>query len=201
MKKAHLLLFFSIITLLTLKAQTTPNTEKESVYAEEDLYEDDPYYWSHSREIGVNFTPLISKLVPFNLGQNNAGNIGLIYKKYYSKRAFRLSFGAHLVGIDDDPSPDNKFIYLGLGIERRYPISKDKKLAYTSAWEIFLNASNIAVDNAFGFKKIYGFEYHLSKRIFVSTEGALSFGINPDGDGPFLNFQLPLAIFVNVRLY
>ena len=38
------------------EGQSTPPKEKDSVYAEEDLYEDDPYYWSYTKEIGINIT-------------------------------------------------------------------------------------------------------------------------------------------------
>ena len=65
-------------------AQEKRDTSKVSVYAEEDLYVDDPYFWSYTSEIGINFTPLISQLVPFNLGENSAGDIGLKWKKYYA---------------------------------------------------------------------------------------------------------------------
>jgi hypothetical protein len=52
-----------------------------------------------------------------------------------------------------------------------------------------------------GLSKGYGFEYHFSKRIFASTEAALNFGLDLDNDIPVFEFQLPLAIFVNIRLY
>lgn len=173
-------------------------TDKTSVYSIEDAYEDDPYYWSYTKEIGINFTPLISKFVPFNLGENNVGNVGLIWKKYYSKRAFRLNFGATLSTEAFDKG--NAFGYLAIGIETRHPITKDKKIAYTSAYDVFFEAREEF--GRFGFSKVYGFEYHFGKRIFISTEAALQIGTSiEDDEGLLINFQLPTAIFVNIRLY
>lgn len=177
---------------------TFPAYAQENVYAQEDLYEDDPYFWSYTREVGVNFTPLVSKLVPFNLGQNNAGNVGLIWKKYYSQRAFRISLGAKLSDFSTDQS---NFFFLGLGLEKRFPISKDKKFSYGSGWELFVQGTESGDEDALAIRKLYGFEYHFSKRIFLSTEAALNMGLDISEGGFFFQFSLPAALFVNVRLY
>lgn len=199
MKIIPLLLLLYCCTMNQLAAQSEKNKDKEFVYAEEDQYEDDPYYWSNTKEIGINFTPLISKLVPFNLGQNDAGNIGLIYKKYYSKRAFRFSLGANIS--DNFDISGTNFFYLALGLERRFPITKDKKIAYTSSWDIFLQAKDGDDNPLFGVSKGYGFEYHFTKRVFISTEAQFKLGIGSDSGIPLLELKLPTAIFVNVRLY
>jgi hypothetical protein len=81
---------------VTISGQTESQDTTATVYAEEDLYEDDPYFWSHTKEIGLNFTPLLSKFIPFNLGKTDAGLIGLKYKKYYSERAFLVNFGSNI---------------------------------------------------------------------------------------------------------
>lgn len=198
MKKASwIMVLLSMVIISNLQAQK-PTKNKEDVYNLEDLYDDDPYYWSYTKEIGVNFTPLISKFVPFNLGENNAGLIGLKWKKYYSKRAFRINFGANINEINVD-SEENLFLYFGLGIETRHPITKDKKWAYTSSFDLFLRAAGEV--GILGLSKGYGFEYHFTKRIFISTEAALNVGLDFDQEVPIIEFQLPLAIFVNVRLY
>jgi hypothetical protein len=196
-KVSWIMVLLSMVIISNLQAQK-PTKNKEDVYNLEDLYDDDPYYWSYTKEIGVNFTPLISKFVPFNLGENNAGLIGLKWKKYYSKRAFRINFGANINEINVD-SEENLFLYFGLGIETRHPITKDKKWAYTSSFDLFLRAAGEV--GILGLSKGYGFEYHFTKRIFISTEAALNVGLDFDQEVPIIEFQLPLAIFVNVRLY
>jgi len=202
-KCCHIFLFIGLLTYSqVICAQAKPTKNKESVYNEEDLYEDDPYFWSYTREVGLNFTPLISKFVPFNLGENEAGLIGLKYKKYYSKRAFKIDFGVN-ISEDDIDNGANPFAYLGLGIETRYPISKDKKISYSSAFDLFFSAEGVDGNPILGFSKGYGLEYHFTKRIFVSTEAAFQIGRNLDefSDGLVLKFLLPTAIFVNIRLY
>lgn len=185
-----LILFLSVIGLYGQKDST--------VYSEEDLYEDDPYFWSYTKEIGINFTPLISKFIPFNLGDNNAGQIGLRYRKFYSKRAFIVNFGADLSSESFDNSVPN--FYLGLGAENRKPISKDKKITYSSGIEIFFAVDNNEEGNI-GFAKNYGLQYHFSKRIFASTDAALRIASDFEDEGISIKFELPIALFVNVRLY
>jgi hypothetical protein len=200
MKTKIITIILSFSAVLNISAQTTEDTTKVSVYAEEDLYQDDPYYWSYTKEIGVNFTPLISKLVPFNLGEKSSGNVGLLWKKYYSKRAFRIRFGANID--ESSNSFGSNFLFFSIGLEKRYPITTDKKFTYTSGWDLFFNASeeNFDDNGAIGIAKTYGFEYHFTKRLFISTEAQLSLGIG-GFEGPRLKFQIPQAIFVNVRLY
>ena len=198
MKKSLLTIAIFAIVLGIGTSQDAKTKSVPSVYAEEDEYEDDPYFWSHSKEIGINFTPLISKLIPFNLGQNDSGNIGLRWKKYYATRAFRINFGANVTS--DVLDNGNPFIYLAFGVEKRYPISKDKKLTYTSAWDLAFSVEGQEPDAFFGIAKGYGFEYHITKRIFLSTEAQMNLGIGGE-EGIKVQFQLPTAVFVNVRLY
>ena len=166
------------------------------MYAEEDLYEDDPYFWSNSREISLNVTPLVSRFVPFNLGENIASTTGLVYRKYFSTRALKVSFGARLSDILNE---ENTFLYLAFGLEKRYPLSRDKKLAYSSSWELFFEGENESATA--GVLKGYGLEYHFSKRIFLGTQAGLRMGLNFDVGGPVIDFRLPTDLFVGVRLY
>ncbi|HLO55762.1 MAG TPA: hypothetical protein VK169_15825 [Saprospiraceae bacterium] len=198
MKKPIITIIILLVYIGTVVSQESKEKVDSSVYAEEDQYEDDPYFWSYTKEIGINFTPLVSKLVPFNLGQNDSGLIGLRWKKYYSSRAFRINFGANVSG--DVIDNGNPFIYLSFGVEKRYPITKDKKLAYTSAWDLAFSVEGEEGEGFYGIAKGYGFEYHITKRIFLSTEAQMNLGVGGE-EGIKVQFQLPTAIFVNVRLY
>ncbi len=188
-----------LMVFLSGIAQSQNNIKRDSfsVYAEEDWYEDDPYFWSNSKEVGINFMPLISKLVPFNFIERPEGMVGLTYKRYYSKRAFRVAFGANLS--EQSIFGDDIFLHLSVGLERRYPITKDKKVTYTSGWEAAFMGRNEGA--TLGMSKIYGIEYHFSKRLFLSTEAFLHFGLDLDFGGPAFRFSPPTSIFVNVRLY
>jgi hypothetical protein len=188
-----LLFIFAVLTSTVLNAQ-----KDTTVYAEEDLYEDDPYFWSYTKEIGINFTPFVSKFVPFNLGENSAGPIGIKYKRYYSKRAFVINFGADISSeIINNGVP---FFFLGIGAESRKPITKDKKITYSSGLEIFLSAADEDI-GTLGIAKNYGLQYHFTKRIFLSTDAALRLGSDFESEGITIKFELPVALFVNVRLY
>lgn len=198
MKKPIITIIILLVYIGTIISQESKEKVDSSVYAEEDQYEDDPYFWSYTKEIGINFTPLVSKLVPFNLGQNDSGLIGLRWKKYYSSRAFRINFGANVSG--DVIDNGNPFIYLSFGVEKRYPITKDKKLAYTSAWDLAFSVEGEEGEGFYGIAKGYGFEYHITKRIFLSTEAQMNLGVGGE-EGIKVQFQLPTAVFVNVRLY
>ena len=198
MKKPIITIIILLVYIGTVISQESKEKVDSSVYAEEDQYEDDPYFWSYTKEIGINFTPLVSKLVPFNLGQNNSGLVGLRWKKYYSSRAFRINFGANVSG--DVIDNGNPFIYLSFGVEKRYPITKDKKLAYTSAWDLAFSVEGEEGEGFYGIAKGYGFEYHITKRIFLSTEAQMNLGVGGE-EGIKVQFQLPTAVFVNVRLY
>lgn len=177
--------------------QTEINKDSFSVYAQEDWYEDDPYFWSHTKEIGLNIMPLATQFVPFNFIPRDEGQVGLLYKRYYSKRALRFSFGANMT--EEAFENSEEFLFISLGIERRHPVTKDKKISYTSGWDAILNASEF---NSFlGMSKIYGLEYHISKRVFLSTEAALLLGLNIGFGAPVIRFRPPATVFFNVRLY
>ncbi len=185
---------------LSIQAQTDvvdpPTDKKDDPYAEEDLYEDDPYFWSYSKEIGLNVTGLASKFVPFNLGDTDAGPIGLKWKKYYATRAFRVNFGT---SINENSDLGFSSLYLSLGFEKRYPIAKSRKLTYSSGWDgvLMIDSDN---ESAFiGASKSYSIEYYFTKRLFISTEAALKIGIGDEV--PIVSFDPPVAIFLHVRLY
>lgn len=149
------------------------------------------YYWSYEKEVGLNFTPLISSLVPFNLGETSGGFSNFKFKKYGRKLAFRLN-----MGIESDPreSFEEGFALFVLGYERRRPLSK--KWTYTSGIDFGI----------FGFfdqdvnwllSPFYGFEYNFNDHFFVSAEGNIEFLFGFNGG---IRVNPPVAIFFNARI-
>lgn len=193
---AFFILFLGLV--IQLSAQDVPIIKDLTELTDAELRERSD--WSYTSEIGLNVTPLISQLVPFNLGGINSGLIGLKYRKYFDTRAFKVNFGANL-GNDDFNSEVENLLYIGLGFEKRHVL--DKKWFYTSGWELYLSGfSNAQTDDFhFGVAKNYGIEYSLNKQLYLSTEGALRLGIDTDNEGPRILFDLPVAIFLNVRIY
>jgi hypothetical protein len=187
-----------LLVFISLTAWTQqPDSVSISVYAEEDQYEDDPYFWSNTKETGLNITPLISRFVPFNLGERQPGVLGLQWKRYYSTRAFRFGFGAD-IGNDLNDQKEN-FLYLSVGLEKRHAISRDKKWTYASSWDLILQAGESEESFIAGIGKGYSIEYHFTKRLFVSTQAQLIAGT--DTSGLRILFQMPTDLYFHVRLY
>lgn len=155
-----------------------------------------PYYWSGTTEIGLNVTPLISKLVPFNLGSANAGLVALTYRRYYTERALRMDFGFNLS--DRASDQNNLFLYLSLGTERRRPLGK--KWHYTSSWDLLITAENENETGILAAGKGYGIEYHFTDRIFLGTYANWYIGLNFE-EGLEIKMNPPAAIFFNARLF
>ncbi len=149
------------------------------------------YYWSYEKEIGLNFTPLISSLVPFNLGETGGGFSTFKFKKYGRKLAFRLN-----MGIESDPRGDfdDGCALFTIGYERRRPLAQ--KWTYTSGIDFgifgfFDQDANVV------FSPFYGFEYNFNERFFVSAEGNIEFLFGINGG---IRVNPPVAIFFNARI-
>lgn len=155
-----------------------------------------PRYWSDSKEIGLNVTPLISQLIPFNLGSNEAGLIGLSYRKYYDTKALRINFGANIT--DNEINNGSPFFYLSVGTEKRYTLGK--KWYYTSGWDLLLYTENDDDGAVFAMAKTYGIDYHFTERFFLSTQAQWLIGLQVES-GLVIRMIPPAAIFFNVRLY
>jgi hypothetical protein len=159
------------------------------------------YYYSNSKEIGLNFTSLISSLVPFNIGEKQTGLVGIKTKFYGRKEALRLSFGTSL----NSNTNEFQFFHVGIGYEKRKILAK--KISYTTGWEAIVETTTqIIVNGTNNFRnsstfiaasKFYGLEYNINETFFIGTEAQLLIGI---GRGAQLKFNAPIAIFLNVRL-
>ena len=138
-------------------------SEKKTSKAEK---EKEAPYWANSKEVGLNVTPLISKLIPFNIGEKSSGLIGIKTKFYGGGDfAFRMTFGADLGNEDDG------FFHAGIGYERRRSLSK--RFSYTSGWQTVLESANESGSNTTvfaGVTKFYGLEYNINNSFFIGTE-------------------------------
>ena len=183
MKKYVILVAIFILQMTHLSAQDTLRA--------------DSIYWRGKREIGLNFTPLISSLIPFNLSTHEEDIIGIIYKKYYGKTALKINFGVQI-----SEGTDRDFVHLSIGYEKRRTLTK--QFFYTSGWMATgelesLIQTDTGIRDVFGLgvSKFYGFEYHINQRFFLSTEAQLKVFFS---DQLKIRFQPPISIFANVRL-
>lgn len=159
---------------------------------------DTSYYWSRTREIGMDFTGLISQFVPFNLNKAAPAMIGLRAKFYDVKTAFRINFG--LSNIDNT---EGRF-YISVGYEKRKPVYK--KIFYTGGWDGVIKVEpndNPNFNNGIGSRLLigparhYGLEYHFSEKFFIATEAFLNLLI---GTGADIGFTPPTNLYLHVRL-
>jgi hypothetical protein len=155
-------------------------------------------FWANSKEIGLNFTPLISKFIPFNIGDKSSGFVGIKAKYYMKDFAFRTSFGADL------GNRTLGFLHFGVGYERRRFVSK--KITYTSGWQTILETQNEIVNSQtnaiLGVLKFYGLEYNITENFFLGAESQFVIGLNLGGNnaGAEFSFRPPVALFANVRI-
>lgn len=162
--------------------------ESEEEYKEKQKEE---YYWSYEKEVGLNFTPLIANLIPFNLGETNGGFTNFRFKKYGRKLAFRLN-----MGIESDPRGDfdEGFALVTIGYERRRSLSK--KITYTSGIDFGIFGF-FDSDPSVIFSPFYGFEYNFNEKFFVGAEGNIEFAFGESGG---IRVNPPVAIFFNARI-
>lgn len=159
----------------------------------QEVIESQEDYWKGSTEIGLDFTPLISSVIPFNLSSFEDQIVGFRYKRYYKKYAFKTN-----LGIDLNERNDRNFFHFSVGYERRVPLKK--KFYYTTGWMF-----GLTLDDVNGGEEIaglyaghfYGIEYHFTERFFISTEAQL---YTVFGDGLKIKFQAPVSIFAFVRI-
>ena len=193
--KAVFILIFLSGYLQTSIAQSELDKEYDIKIDTSEYYEAEEFYFSRQREVGLDFTPLISKLIPFNLTETEQQLVGLRYKRYRRTHAFRMSLGASLKSTFDQ---FDNFFFFSIGYEKRKSVAR--KWSYTTGIEfvVFFEESPTFRDENFtGLSKLYGFEYNISDQIFVATEASLSFLFGDDGNRLTLN--VPQSIFLFVR--
>ena len=160
-----------------------------------------PYFWSKSKEVGLDFTSLISRFVPFNFSEPDLRNplISLRTKWYRKTHAFRIDFGLSLQENFDANNPIPDFFFLSLGRERRKMITN--RISYTSGWEVYFSTFSepaaFSDEIQLGVAKSYGIEYHFNDKIFIATDTHFRISIVEELKASLLP---PTRIFLNVRL-
>jgi hypothetical protein len=185
-KKKYLLLVIALIVCLQCIAQ---KTNKSFAIDEQD--------WYKKKEVGLNVTGLIQSMVPFNLGKNNAGFVGIQSKYYDKKYAFRISFGSGQTA-SSTPADPIRFFYGSLGYERRRIVHN--RWTYTSGWDFFIGENlfdEIQQGTLVGLSRHYGLEFNINEKCYLSTNAQLLLGL---GDVAALKFLYPSSIFFNIRL-
>ena len=155
-------------------------------------YEKEQYYFSRSKEIGLDVTSLLAQLTPFNTVKAPQNQIGLKTKWYGRKVAFRINLGFDLEDVDQDFS----FVYFSAGYERRKILNR--RFAYTSGWEAIFKIEGIDGEMFFGAGNFHGIDYNINNSIFLGIEAQLRLLISDAGD-PSFKLLPPTAVYLNVR--
>ncbi len=160
------------------------------------------------RMIGMNMTPLLVQLIPFNRSNPKFTGPFYISARKYTKgdKAYRFGFG-----LDIDPNGDEEAIEAFLNL--RFGWQKQKVISGRWSYYGGLDAMLIGGDlnlpedkpeetGALGFAPIWGFEYALTEHVRLSTELALFLGIGfgDFGGVPKFEFIPPVSIFLNFKL-
>lgn len=161
--------------------------------------------FEYRKIVGLNMTPLLTQLIPFNRSNpREAGPYLVHFKKYglSGKNAFRFSMGIHLVPDDQDELADPQF-NIAFGWEKRRSISK--RWSYTRGFDFMFLAGDLNVPGvanteesaAIAFGPVWGIEFAIDRRITIGTEAALALGWSPDSEGFLFDIIPPLGIFLH----
>ncbi len=152
------------------------------------------------RSVGLNMTPLLTQLVPFNRSDpRNAGPFLLRFKWNNTARttAFRMSMGFNLtLDAFDNETPQLNF---AIGFEKRRSISQ--RWSYTRGLDLVFLAGDSGIPGneseefgGIGLGPVFGIEYAIAPRITLGTEGMLAIGL------PLLIVIPPVGVFLNYHL-
>lgn len=153
---------------------------------------------------GINTTPLLVQLVPFNRSDPKVtGPYYVTYRRYKDNKAFRMALGADFSDAADEGTLSH--INFRIGWEKRKSIYR--RWAYTRGWDFFaaLGDLNLPGDKEndaarFAFGPTWGIEYNFNPSVFLSIESSLLMGIDASSGIPVLEFIPPVAVYLNFRI-
>lgn len=158
--------------------------------------------------VGLNMTPLLVQLIPFNRSNPRVTGPFYISTKTYKKANQGFRFG---IGLDVDPAGDEDaeeaFFNIRIGWEKRKAFSQ--RWAYYGGFDFMLIGGDLNISGtkseetgAFGIAPVWGIEYALTEHIYISTETALFLGIDFGvfESVPRFEFIPPVSLFLNFKI-
>lgn len=191
--KQYFILFFCLFCgLAELSGQSAPDSLRIPAAAR------------YRRIAGLNMTPLVTQLVPFNRSSPNAAGPYLLRFKRYgprNKTAFRFSMGVHVTP-DNNGEFDNPQISVGIGWEKRRSISKH--WGYTRGFDFMFLGGDLNIpgqpnteDVTIGLGPLWGMEYFFDARMSIGVEAVLVLGFSSSSETVVVNILPPVGIFLN----
>ena len=163
-----------------------------------------PLATQYRRITGLNMTPLVTQLVPFNRADPNAAGPFLLRFKRYgarNKTAFRLSMGLHLTPDDNDEFDDLQ-LSLAFGWEKRRSINRH--WGYTRGFDIMLLGGDLNIPGNTNTESaiiavgpLWGVEYFFAQRMSIGVEAVLALGFSPASEIIVIDILPPVGIFLN----
>jgi len=184
----YLFFFFLVWPGLLVSAQEPPGRQAEGRY--------------HS--IGLNASPLLVQLAPFNRSNPKVlGPYFITYRVYTdNNRAFRLALGWD---VDESFSADGTQSHFNfrMGMERRRKIAE--RWSYSMGWDLAISGGDFnlpgekEVDSGFfGLGPTWGFEFFINRSVSLSTEVSLWVGLDLNEGIPRLQVVPPVSLLLNV---
>lgn len=163
---------------------------------------------------GMNLTPLLNSLIPFQTPTTRVGPYNFVYRRYANNTAFRMGLGLRLVPAPgfNDPNRNLNHFNARIGFEKRRQLYKN--LYYTGGLDAvgFVNSFNLPgtatqtpnpffffQDAGIGLGATMGLEYFLLPQLSISTEGMMFLGIRSE-TGFGVEMVPPVSVFVNAYL-
>jgi len=153
--------------------------------------------------VGLNMTPLMVQLIPFNRSNPNlSGPYSLNYRSFRGNSAFRFGLGAFVSEDFFDTGQTSPHFNLRIGWEKRK--SFYKRWAYSFGLDFFGSAGGFNIqgggsseeEGSAGMGFVWGTEYFINPKISLSVESQFLIGFLTF-DGPTLIFIPPVALYLN----
>lgn len=166
------------------------------------FYEDDDSQ-KRFKVIGINTTPLMTMLIPFNRADPRiAGPYTVTFRNYRGSRCFRYAIGFDLSEVNDNSDLPHFNFRLGYGHRKVF----HERWAFDRGFDVFLVGGDINVPNAketesltIGVGPTWGIEYALNPAVSINIETSLLIGVSTD-DVLALQFIPPVGVFINMEM-
>ena len=166
----------------------------------DELMEDSKFEFPYRyKMIGLNVTPLMSKLIPFN--RTNplvSGPYMMSYRAYRGRNAFRFGLGANLSSETFDNNSAS--LNMRMGWERKKSFYDN--WSYSFGLDFFVSGGSFNLvangnneDGAFGLGFVWGMEYFFNPKVSLNIETAFYMG--GGDDGPVFQFIPPVGLNLN----
>ncbi len=150
------------------------------------------------REVSLNVSPLLFRLIPFSLDQPGTGPFSFAYAWGRDEHAFRFGLGFDILSNNAFES----YALIRVGYEYNRPLIKN--LIINSSYDFWIGGGGFNLPNKrndadaiVGFAMGLGIKYFITDQVFFSTESHFYIGTY---DGFILNVIPPVSVMFGFRI-